>query len=496
MLKIYNKMRFTPLLLTLLLVVIMAVPAMPAKIMAAPLPAKVSLLSTSNFAVLAGTAITNTGDTTISGDAGGDIGLSPGTSFTPGSDVFSISGTKHLNDSVAGLAQTDLITAYNEAASRATNTPITAALGGGQTLYTGTYTSANSIQINGDLTLDAQGDPDAVFIFQAGSTLTTASNSRIILVNGARYCRIFWQVGNSATLGTNATFVGHIFAMQSITVNSGAKVQGQLLARNGTVSLDNNTITNGFCGAPATLHVIKHVINDDGLTAVAANFNLHVKISGSDVAKSPAPGFESPGATYSLAAGTYVVSEDAYAGYAVSYSGDSDASGNITLASGDNKTVTVTNYDNPPLIHVTKTPVPLALTAGPGSVTYTYKVSNPGKVALSNVNITDDKFIVLNYISGDVNGDSQLQPNETWIYTGRTTLNITTTNTATVEGSANGITATDSASATVVVTPVRTVTGGQLPSTSESSPLYVLLLFGIAITLIGALGWRRRNRYE
>ena len=95
----------------------------------------------------------------------------------------------------------------------------------------------------------------------------------------------------------------------------------------------------------ATLHVIKHVINDDGGTAVAADFNLHVKTSGNDVAASPAPGAESPGTTYTLAAGTYVVSEDAFAGYTASYSGDSDSSGNITLAPGDNKTITITNND-------------------------------------------------------------------------------------------------------------------------------------------------------
>ena len=97
--------------------------------------------------------------------------------------------------------------------------------------------------------------------------------------------------------------------------------------------------------AKATLHVIKHVINDDGGTAVAANFNLHVKTSGKDIAASPAPGVESPGNTYTLAAGTYVVSEDTFTGYTASYSGDSDASGNITLAPGDNKTITITNND-------------------------------------------------------------------------------------------------------------------------------------------------------
>jgi uncharacterized repeat protein (TIGR01451 family) len=265
--------------------------------------------------------------------------------------------------------------------------------------------------------------------------------------------------------------------LASITANTGAAIQGQLLARNGAVTLDTNTITNGICAdtpAPATLHVIKHVVNDDGRTAVAANFNLHVKTSGIDVNTSPAPGAESPGTTYTLAAGTYAVSEDVVAGYTGSFSGDS-TDGNIILAPGDSKTITITNNDNPtppspptppsnsnsgqsptiypPLINVIKTPEPLALTSGQGSVTYTYRVTNPGMVALSNVSVTDDKVSPVSYVSGDVNADNLLQPYETWFYTSQMNLSTTTTNTATAKGSANGMTATDIAFATVVVTP-------------------------------------------
>jgi len=159
-------------------------------------------------------------------------------------------------------------------------------------------------------------------------------------------------------------------------------------------------------------------------------------------------------------------------------------------------TPTVSVY--PPLINVIKTPEPLALTSGQGSVKYTYKVTNPGMVALSNVSITDDKVSPVNYVSGDVNADNLLQPNETWIYTGKVILNATTTNTATAKGSANGVTATDIAFATVVVTPpvvgTPTVTGGQLPKTA--TPWYNVLLAGAALTLIGAVGWRSRKRYE
>src|SRR5680860_1039910 len=244
--KTLHKMRHVPLLLTLVVAVLLAVPA-PA-LAAQP---TVNLGTTSSFAVLAGSTITNTGPTTISGDAGGDVGLYPGTSF-PGRADVTLSGTVHLADSVARVAKDDLVTAYNDAAGRTPVTTIPTELGG-TTLDPGVYDSASgTFQITGTLTLDAQGDPNAVFIFKSASTLITASNSNVSLLNGARFCRVFWQVGSSATLGVNSHFVGHIFAWTSITANTGATVQGQLLARNGAVTLDTNTITNGLCPAIAT----------------------------------------------------------------------------------------------------------------------------------------------------------------------------------------------------------------------------------------------------
>ena len=219
--------------------------AVPAVGFAADQP-PVELGTTSSFAVLAGSTITNTGPTTISGDAGGDVGLYPGTAFTGQADV-TMSGAVHLADSVAIAAKDDLVTAYNDAAGRTPVTTIPTELGG-TTLTPGIYASTDgTFQITGTLTLDAQGDPNGVFIFKTASTLITASNSKVSIINSARYCRIFWQVGSSATLGTNSNFVGHIFALTSITANTGATVQGQLLARNGAVTLDTNTITNGIC---------------------------------------------------------------------------------------------------------------------------------------------------------------------------------------------------------------------------------------------------------
>jgi len=241
-----RKMRPVPPPLPLLLTVMLVVPAAA---MAAQPP--VDLGTTSSFAILAGSTITNTGPTTINGDAGGDVGLYPGTSFTGQSSV-TLTGTVHLADDVARVAKDDLVAAYNDAAGRTPVSRIPTELGG-STLLPGVYDSASgTFQITGTLTLDAQGDPDAVFVFKTASTLITESDSNVSLLNGARFCRVFWQVGSSATLGVNSHFVGHIFALTSITANTGATVQGQLLARNGSVTLDTNTITNGPCPTIAT----------------------------------------------------------------------------------------------------------------------------------------------------------------------------------------------------------------------------------------------------
>jgi hypothetical protein len=204
--KKFNKIQFTTVLLTVLLVVMMAVITM--SMAAQPTQPPVNLGTTSGFAVLAGSTITNTGTSTISGD----VGLHPGTAFT-GQASVTVSGGVSLADAVALQAKNDLVIAYDDAAGRTPVTTIPTELGG-QTLTPGTYKSdAGDFGITGTLTLDAQGDPDGVFVFKTASTLTTASNSKVNLINGARFCRIFWQVGSSATLGTNSHFVGHIFAL-------------------------------------------------------------------------------------------------------------------------------------------------------------------------------------------------------------------------------------------------------------------------------------------
>ena len=202
--------------------------------------------STSSFGVLGATTITNTGPTTISGTAGGNVGLSPGSAFT-GSSTVTISGAQHIADAVANTAQTDLVAAYNSI-SAPTPTILASPELASKVITPGTYsTTAGTFANSGALTLDAQGDANAIFIFQAASTLITSAGSTMTLVNGAQPCNVFWKVGSSATLGTNSTFVGRIFALTTITANSGAGVRGQLLAQTGAVNLNANVITNDAC---------------------------------------------------------------------------------------------------------------------------------------------------------------------------------------------------------------------------------------------------------
>jgi len=208
----------------------------------------VNLHTADSFAVLAGAGITNTGTTTITGDVGSFPTLSQS-----GFGTVTLNGANHAGDSVTQGAKTDLVTAYNDAFGRTPVTTIPTELGG-HTYTTGIYNSeSGEFGITGTLTLDAQNNPDAVFIFKAGSTLVTASdNSVVLLINQAQACNVFWQVTSSATLGTHSTFAGNILALESITVNTGATVNGRILARNGEVTLDGNNITVDICQVAGT----------------------------------------------------------------------------------------------------------------------------------------------------------------------------------------------------------------------------------------------------
>jgi hypothetical protein len=201
--------------------------------------APVALGAATTFAVLAASTVTSTGPTLVTGD----LGLSPGTSvtgFLPGI----INGTLQVANAASALAQLDLTTAYNNVARRTTGAIPVAGDLGGQTLRPGLYTSTSSLAIAaGDLTLDAQGDVNAVFIFQMGSTLTTTAGRQVILTGGAKAANVVWLVGSSATLGTGSVFRGTILAQASVTVMTGTVIEGRVLARTAAVTLDSNTFT-------------------------------------------------------------------------------------------------------------------------------------------------------------------------------------------------------------------------------------------------------------
>jgi Ice-binding-like len=207
--------------------------------------ATVNLGTAGSFGVLAGSTVTNTGATIVNGD----LGVSPGTAIT-GFPPGVVNGAVHDTDGVAAGAQSDLTTAYNDAAGRSSSGAVGPFIGAGQTLDPGVYNATTSLDVGGQLTLNAHGDPDAVWIFQVGSTLVTDSASSIRLTGGAQACNVFWQVGSSATLGTGSSFQGSVLALTSITVTTGDTIIGRALARNGAVTLDDDVITVPACTTP------------------------------------------------------------------------------------------------------------------------------------------------------------------------------------------------------------------------------------------------------
>lgn len=467
-------------------------------------PAPVNLLSAANFAILSETGITDTGS--HSSVITGNIGSSPITAAAMNGVFCSeISGTiygvdaayvgsgattcfagdpgvppvtpANANKTLVDNAVADMMTAYNNAA--AVTNPTATELGagniGGMTLAPGLYKWSTDVSIPTNLTLS--GGANDVWIFQIAGNLTLASagnlasGTHIVLTGGAQASNVFWQVGGGtgATLGTYSTFNGTILSAKQVIVQTGAVLNGRALAQT-QVTLDANPVTVPATSSPATatLNVIKLVVNANGGTAVASNFSIHVESGGVDVAGSPAPGVAAPGTAYTLSPGTYTVSENSNASYTQSFTGACNLSGSVTLSAGNNDTCTIVNSDIPPpapvppavfsggaivpLIGILEVPTPLALTTGPGSVTYNYTVWNVGGAApLTGVTVTDNACSPVNYISGDTNGDGQLDLGETWKYSCTTTLSSTTTDTAIATGHTGSQTAIATALSTVVV---------------------------------------------
>jgi type VI secretion system secreted protein VgrG len=198
----------------------------------------INLGTAGSYAVLAGSTVTNTGSTSLEGN----LGVSPGTAIT-GLLPAMVTGAVHAGDAAALQAESDLTSAYNFAAAETCGTNLTGKDLGGLTLTPGVYCFSSSAQLTGKLTLDAGGNPNALYLFQIGSTLTTAANSSVFFSNGDQGVNVDWQVGSSGTLGTGTKFAGNIMALTSITLDTGAQIEtGSALARNGAVTLDTNII--------------------------------------------------------------------------------------------------------------------------------------------------------------------------------------------------------------------------------------------------------------
>lgn len=329
-----------------------------------------SLGAAASFGVLAHTLTSTTipNGATVFGDAG--------YATSTGVSVF-VSGTSHINDAVYAQAGADQHAALSALNAQSCTFTFAGAVDlatdmthGALGVYApGVYCSPGAMNIGGGGTIALSGA--GTYIFRPSGTLTTSDLSVATTTNGASPCDVFWTPQTppalaSTVLGSDTRFVGTVIepvgpVNSDITVGGGTKWTGRALAFDWTVTtnpiiMKYVTITAPTCPvppvpppAPATLHVIKHVVNNDGGVAVASSFTLHVKgatgMGISDVAGSPAAGVETPGTSYSLAAGTYAVSEDVFSGYSSGFSGDCDASGSVTLAAGENKTCTITNDD-------------------------------------------------------------------------------------------------------------------------------------------------------
>lgn len=224
-----------------LLVAALTLVLAPAVVQAAP----VNLATVSPFVVLAGSTVTNEGPSVLNGD----LGVSPGTELVGFGLPAVVNGAVHENDAVAAQAQFDLGTAYDVAAGQpvAPADDLSGTDLGNRTLSPGAYRYNSDALLTGPLTLDAQGDPNAQFVFLIGSALTTESASSVNLINGASACNVHWKVGTSADLGTTTKFVGNLMALASISLKNAATVEGRMLARNGAVTLINNVLSAPIC---------------------------------------------------------------------------------------------------------------------------------------------------------------------------------------------------------------------------------------------------------
>lgn len=434
--------------------------SLPVVLYAATAP---TLVDSLNYSVLGATTVTNTGPTTT----GGEVGVSAGTAITgfpPGVAAGDNSIHLHSNDASAIAAQAENLVIFGalDAGANADANCIGGILPSGTDLATlsplgpGLYCSGGSFLltdavVGDDLVLTGAGP----WIFKTASALTTSPGSSVSVPTPADACNVWWRVGSSAILDTTTSFVGNILALTDIDMLTGATLVGRAMVQTAAVDLDSNTISG--CAVPIPppeLVVNKIVVNDSGRSSVISDFPLF--IDGGSVIS---------GNVNTTTVGVHTVSETYNSSnYASVIGGDCAPDGTVTLALGELKTCTITNDDIassgssgsrrnvvPPLIDVVKVPSPLALPNGPGNVTYTYTLKNIGTVPVTDITMVGDSCSPIVLVSGDVNTNTELDLDETWIYRCSTILSETHTNTVTATGWANGVNAVDVASATVVV---------------------------------------------
>lgn len=337
--------------------------------------APLTLATASTYGVLASSSITSASASTVTGTAGGDVGVSAGSAPT---GPLTFSGSLVM----AGASVAAMTSASTALSDNRGGTATVVELGAGRTITPGAYTGG-TLEINGNLTLDAQGDANAVFIFRSAATLVTGTSSTVTLAGGAQACNVYWQIGSSATLGASSRIAGHIIALASISTGASTTVTGQLIATTGTITLGGTTITNTACVTPTptptattapvviavpaapviietgTVRVIKYVDNGHAGTAVPSDFMIHVTQFGNEMLGSPNLGLASPGRLYVLPVGTYLLYEDSIPGYWGVWDGDITRGGRVDITKGSNLVVTRTNFDAylAPVTEVQPTPI-------------------------------------------------------------------------------------------------------------------------------------------